>query len=121
MGIWLTTNDNLGAHLGGLINEVFVMYDPEEQLNFTQERWENSLNKTYTEYYASYLHEDSTLTSIDARIKAIDVAYANADGFDLCVVSLKSIFSTVVVPSSSTVNITQIHVDDLFNFHNNIP
>ena len=68
------------------------MYDPEEQLNFTQERWENSLNKTYTEYYASYLHEDSTLTSIDARIKAIDVAYANADGFDLCVVSLKSIF-----------------------------
>ena len=116
-----TINDNLGAHLGGLINEVFVMYDPEEQLNFTQERWENSLNETYTEYYASYLHEDSTLTSIDARIKAIDVAYANADGFDLCVVSLKSIFSTVVVPSSSTVNITQIHVDDLFNFHNNIP
>ena len=105
-----TINDNLGAHLGRLINKVFVMYDPEEQLNFTQERWENSLNETYTKYYASYLHEDSTLTSIDARIKAIDVAYANADGFDLCVVSLKSIFSTVVVPSSSTVDITQINL-----------
>lgn len=93
---------NYGSNFGGLINEIFVMYNPGEQLKITQERWESSLNESYTEYYANYIQEDETpATSINARIKAIDDAYANADGFDLCVVSPISLFANVLVSSSS--------------------